>query len=56
MSKFIIQDWAGNHLFKDKVFNSYEGGWAFLDEWFDHLEGEEKDQELGEYYVIEVKD
>lgn len=25
--KFIIVDWANNHLFKDKVFNSFDEGW-----------------------------
>lgn len=56
MSKFIIQDWAGNHLFKDKVFESFDDGWSFLDEHFNHLSDREKDDELGEYYVIEIKD
>lgn len=56
MSKFIIQDWAGNHLFKDKVFESFDDGWYFLDVHFDYLGDREKDIELGEYYVIEIKD
>ena len=56
MSKFIIQDWVGNHLFKDEVFESFDDGWYFLDVHFDHLGDREKDIELGEYYVIEIKD
>lgn len=32
--KFIIQDWAGNHMFPDKVFDSFEDGWGFLYEQF----------------------
>ena len=27
---FIVEDWAGNHLFKNKVFDSFEDGWEFI--------------------------
>jgi hypothetical protein len=27
---FIIKDWAGNHIFQDRVFTSFEDGWEFL--------------------------
>lgn len=43
---YIIEDWAGNHLFKDKTFKSFEDGWEFLYE----LCLEDEDYE--DYYVI----
>lgn len=44
--KYIIQDWAGNHLFKDKTFNSFDDGFAFLQETF------EDDNDIQEYFVV----
>lgn len=46
MSKYIIEDWAGNHLFKDKVFDSFEDGWDFIMEQFPD------EDDLQDYYVI----
>jgi hypothetical protein len=31
---FIIQDWAGNHLFQKEEFETFEDGWSFLLEQF----------------------
>jgi hypothetical protein len=28
--RFIIQDWAGNTLFKGKTFTSFEDGWDYI--------------------------
>ncbi len=46
MPKYIIEDWAGNHLFKDKVFDSFEDGWDFIMEQFPN------EDDLQDYYVI----
>ncbi len=32
--KFIIEDWAGNRMFPDKSFDTFEDGWAFVYEKF----------------------
>lgn len=60
MKKFIIIDWAGNHLFKDKEFNSFEEGWEFIYENVDNsefdLSGDDNDDNYQEYYVINKND
>lgn len=53
---YIIQDWAGNHLFTDKVFKSFEDGWEFIydnidNSTFDKTQNED-DDEYQEYFVI----
>lgn len=57
MKKYIIEDWAGNHLFKDEVFKSYEEGWEFIYENIDNSVYDEtqneNDNEYQDYYVIE---
>ena len=30
--KWIIEDWAGNRMFPDKEFDSFEDGWEFVRE------------------------
>jgi hypothetical protein len=45
----MIEDWAGNHLFKDRTFDSFEDGWDFLMEQFPN------DEDLQDYYVIPKK-
>jgi len=49
---YIIQDWAGIHLFKDKEFPTFEDAWDFLLEFFheNDMDSEEWGQE---YEVIE---
>jgi len=49
MSKFIIIDWANNHVFKNKQFDSFEDGINFLS-----INTEE--DELDEFLVVEAKD
>lgn len=56
--KFIIQDWAGNHLFKNKTFKTFDDGWEFLyknidNSIFDKTENE-NDNILQDYFVIEL--
>lgn len=46
MIKYIIKDWAGNHLFKDREFDSFEDGCDFL------LQEFPNDEDLQEYFVI----
>ncbi len=54
-TKFIIHDWAGNHLFPNEQFETFEDGDAFLDGYFyeNNLNPEENRQE---YYIIETPD
>lgn len=44
--KWYIEDWAGKQPFPDKEFDTFEDGWAFLQEKFD------EDAELGEFEVL----
>ena len=45
-TKYVIEDWAGNHLFKQKTFDSFEDGFDFL------LFQFPDDEELQEYNVV----
>lgn len=55
--KFIIQDWAGNHLFKDQEFDTFEEGWDFIRANVDNSEYDrtqnENDNVFQEYFVVE---
>lgn len=51
-NQYIIKDWADNHLFKDKVFSDYESGWEFLYQQFPVIEGDDREDELDELYVV----
>jgi hypothetical protein len=53
--KFIIEDWAGNHCFRDKEFSSFEDAWGFLYKKYEHLSEKEFDDQMGEYFVEEKK-
>lgn len=57
--KYIIKDWADNHLFQDEVFDSYEEGWEFIYENVDNSVYDETldddDSVYQEYYVVELK-
>lgn len=44
---YIIEDWAGNRLFKDKSFGSFEEGWEFIRENI-----KDEDGTYDDYYVI----
>jgi hypothetical protein len=51
--QWIIQDWAGNHLFTDKVFDSFEDGWDFI---YENIKEEtEDDGTYDDYYVVELE-
>ena len=52
MKKYIIVDWADNHCFTNNVFNCYEDGWEFLYCKYPVIDGDDREDELGEYYVI----
>jgi hypothetical protein len=46
--KYIIIDWAYNHLFKDKLFDSVEDASDFLLDTFPN------EDDLQEYYIIKI--
>lgn len=53
--QYIIKDWAGNHLFKDKIFDSFEDGWEFIyqnvdNSLYDKTENENENN-FQEYFV-----
>jgi hypothetical protein len=56
--KFIIQDWAGNRMFPENTFDTFEDGWEFVDENVDNSEfeksGDENDNALQDIYVVEM--
>lgn len=52
MKTYIIEDWAGNHLFKDTVFNSHGEGWDFIYE--NVKEDYEDDGTYDDYFVVEI--
>jgi len=35
-TKYIIEDWAGNRLFINKVFKSYDDAWSYIYEEVDN--------------------
>lgn len=45
--RFVIEDWAGNHLFPHKTFDSFQDGWDFLYYQFPD------EEDLSDYYVVE---
>ena len=49
MTRFIIQDWAGNELTDFGTFKSFDDAWEFLLSKFDN------DEDLGEFYAIETE-
>lgn len=68
--QFRIEDWAGNILEENgrfypprspwvnrgKLFPSFEDAWGHLYEKFDHLPEDEFNEQMGEFYVMEVAD
>jgi hypothetical protein len=59
MKTYIIKDWAGNHLFIDKKFESFDDGWEFIYENIDNSlydkTNNDNDDNYQEYYVIKLK-
>lgn len=53
---FIIQDWAGNRMFPEEAFETYEDAWEFIYENVDNSEydetGNENDNVYQDIYVI----
>jgi hypothetical protein len=55
---FIIQDWAGNRLFPNKTFPSYEDGWEYIytnvpNEDY-NLSGNENDNVYQDLFVLPI--
>lgn len=49
---YIIEDWAGNRLFKDKTFSNFDEAWEFIHE--NVKEETPEDGTYDDYYVIKV--
>jgi hypothetical protein len=47
MAKFVIEDWAGNHLFREETFETFQDGWDFIYQQFPD------EEDLSDYYVVE---
>lgn len=47
---YIINDWMGNHLFQDKVFETTDDACVFLHSMFN------EDEDLQEYSVVKSED
>ena len=41
MPKYIIKDWADNHLFQEEVFESFEDAWEYI---YDNIDSSEYDE------------
>lgn len=58
-NKYIIEDWAGNHLFQDETFETFEIGWEFIYKNVDNskfdMSQDDNDNEYQEYYVIKTE-
>jgi len=52
MGKYIIEDWAGNHLFKNHKFTSFQDAWDFI---YENIKEEtEDDGTYDDYFVVEI--
>ena len=45
---YKIIDWAGNHLFRNHTFKTYQDGWDFIYIKFPN------EEDLGDYYVVKI--
>lgn len=52
MKDWIITDWAGNHLFINEAFESFEDGWEFI---YENIKQENEDG-WSSYFVIKKTD
>jgi hypothetical protein len=50
--KWIIVDWTNTRCYSNKKFKSYEDAWEFLYSEYPAVDGDDRDDELGEYYVV----
>ena len=48
--KFIIEDWAGNRMFPENEFESFEEGWEFVYENVDNSKYDESQDEDDNVY------
>jgi hypothetical protein len=57
---YIIEDWAGNHIFREDTFDSYEEAWEYIYENVDNSlynkTGDDNDSVYQEYYVLPQKE
>lgn len=52
MSKFIIQDWAGNVMFNCRQFDSFEDGWEYI---YEHIPVEsDDDRTYDDIFVVPI--
>lgn len=51
---YIILDWAGNHMFPQDSWSSFDDAEEFLCEFFDK-EGMDYEEWRGEYYIEKAK-
>jgi hypothetical protein len=49
-TKFIIKDWADNHLFRDQEFETFEDGWEFL---YQKFPNGDEDRTFDDLFVVE---
>lgn len=47
---YIIEDWAGNRMFPDKEFETFEDGWEYVYEHVDNSEYDQTDNEDDNVY------
>lgn len=50
VKKFVIKDWAGNRMFPNEEFNSFEEGWEFIYENVDNSKYDETENENDNAY------
>ena len=57
--QYAIKDWAGNRMFPNKTFDSFEEGWEFIHENVDNSaydkSGKENDNVYQDIYVVPEK-
>ena len=58
MRTYIIKDWAGNQVYKEK-FNSYDDAWSYLYNKFpvtynDDGTQDDREEELDEFWVEQI--
>lgn len=50
---FIIEDWAGNRVFDDEEFTTFDDAEEFLENWFES-NGLDYEEERQEYYILSI--
>lgn len=53
--KFIIQDWAGNHMFPSLAWNSFEDAEDHLCQFFE-AEAMDYEEWRGEYEIVQARE